>query len=300
MNHTGSNMELYQLKSFVTVAGESHLTRAAEKLNTSQPSVSAHIKALEEEFGFPLFVRTAKGMQLTAAGKLLRTKAQKILQDVEELTGLGENLLNQPTGILRIGLNRNAEFLRISPLYQQLRDNYPNLEIVLHQSISGTILKMIKTDELDCGFVLGSCAMDDLTLLPLAEFKLRIVGPTSLQTRLEKADLSGLAQLPWIGIPNDCPYSGIMEQYFHARGLYPKTEVVADQQSAIVSMIESGVGLNFMLEEEATCAREQGRVALWPGGSFPIKLSFAYRTREHHSSRLQAIRKTMAAIWPQL
>jgi len=290
-------MELYQLRSFIAVAGENHLTRAAEKLNTSQPSVSAHIKALEEEFGLPLFIRTAKGMQLTAAGKLLCAKAEKILQDVDELTGLGENLLNQPTGILRIGLNRNAEFLRISPLYQQLRDNYPNLEIVLHQSISGTILKMIRTDELDCGFVLGSCAMDDLTLLPLAEFKLRIVGPVGLQTDLENADLAELAELPWIGIPEDCPYSKIMERHFHARGLYPKTEVVADQQSAIVSMIESGVGLNFMLEEEAIQAQQRGQVALWLGAGFPIELSFAYRTRDHYSSRLQAVQKTMAAIW---
>ncbi len=292
-------MELYQLRSFIAVAGESHLTKAAEKLNTSQPSVSAHIKALEEEFGFSLFLRTPKGMQLTPGGKALCTKARKVLQEVDELSGLGECLLSQPAGIIRIGLNRNAEFLRISPLYQQLRDNYPNLEIVLHQSISGTILKMIRTDELDCGFVLGSCAMDDLTLLPLAEFRLNIVGPVDLQTRLENADLAALAELPWIGIPEDCPYSRIMEQNFHSRGLYPKTEVVADQQSAIVSMIESGVGLNFMLEEEAIQAQQKGQVALWPGGYFPIALSFAYRTRDHNSSRLQAVQKTMTAVWPQ-
>ena len=58
-------MELYHLKTFVTVAEEQHLTRAAERLFTSQPAISAHIKALEEELRLTLFERTPKGMQLT-------------------------------------------------------------------------------------------------------------------------------------------------------------------------------------------------------------------------------------------
>lgn len=290
-------MELYQLRSFVTVACENHLTRAAERLNISQPAVSAHVKALEEEFGQPLFIRTPTGMQLTAGGNILYKKAKKILQEVDELTRLGESLQDQPAGIIRIGLNRNADFLRIRPLYQQLHNQYPNLEIILHQSISGMIVKLIRSNELDCGFVLGSCDTLDLSLLQLARFKLRVVGPVDLQARLEKADFAALAEFPWIGIPEDCPYNPIMKEYFYDRGLYPRTEVVADQQSAITSMIESGVGLNFMLEEEAILAKEQGQVAIWPGGSFPIELFFAYRANDGHSFRLQAVKKIIAAIW---
>ena len=292
-------MELYQLQSFVTVARENHLTRAAERLNISQPAVSAHVKALEEEFDQPLFIRTPTGMQLTAGGSVLYKKAKKVLQEVSELTRLGENLLNQPVGIIRIGLNRNAEFLRISPLYQQLRNQYPNFEIILHQSISGTILKLIRTNELDCGFVLGSCDADDLCLLQLARFRLRVIGPVELQARLEKADFAALAEFPWIGIPEDCPYNRIMKEYFYDQGMYPRTEAVADQQAAIISMIESGVGLNFMLEEEALQAEGQGKLAIWPGGSFPIELFFAYRANDDHSSMIQAVKKIITAIWSQ-
>ena len=61
-------MELYHLQSFVAVARQNHLTRAAQELNISQPALSAHIKALEEEVGQALFVRIPTGMQLTAAG----------------------------------------------------------------------------------------------------------------------------------------------------------------------------------------------------------------------------------------
>lgn len=290
-------MEIYQLQSFITVAREKHLTRTAEKLNVSQPAVSAHIKALEEELGLPLFLRTPTGMQLTPGGELLCKKAQQILQQLDEFVRLGETLLNQPTGIVRIGLNRDAEFLRVRTLYQQLSSRYPDLEIILHQSISGTILKLIRNNELDCGFVLGGCDTDDLRLLQLARFRLRIVGPVDLQEEMAEADLGRLADLPWIGIPEDCPYSRIMEHSFHANGLYPQTEVVADQQSAITSMIESGVGLNFMLEEEALQAEQQGRLVTWPGGSFPIELSFVYRAKDEHSIQLQAVQKTIASIW---
>ena len=292
-------MEIYQLRSFVTVAREKHLTRAAEKLNVSQPAASAHIKALEEELGLSLFHRTPTGMQLTAAGTPLYKKAKKILQQTDEFVQLGETLVNLPIGTVRIGLNRDAVFLRIRSLYQILRSDYPDLELILHQSISGTILKLIRSNELDGGFVIGNGGGEDVNLLELARFKLRVVGPVELRKKIEGADIAQLAALPWVGMPTDCPYSRIMEQHFHAAGHHPQTEVVADQQSAITIMVESGVGLNFMPEEEALQAEKQGRVAIWQGGSFPIGLYFAYRAIDEQSIQLQAVKAAITAIWHQ-
>ena len=77
-------MELYHLKTFVMVAKEEHLTRAADKLNTSQPAVSAHIKALEEELGLVLFRRTSKGMRLTKEGTILYQKALASLSTIHD------------------------------------------------------------------------------------------------------------------------------------------------------------------------------------------------------------------------
>lgn len=290
-------MELYQLHSFVTVADQKHLTRAAEKLHTSQPSVSAHIKALEEEFGQALFLRNPRGMDLTSAGALLHQKARAILAEVQSLTALAENLRQQPTGSIRIGLNRDSEFLRISFLYKQLHRKYPHIKIRLHQSISGSILKMIRNDELDCGFILGDCNGSDLISLPLARLKLLVVGPVRLKNQLDTARQSDLATLPWIGTPKDCPYTQIMEKFFHTHGITPHTEMLVDQQSAIISMIEAGVGLSFMLEEEAVPAAEQGRIALWQGGDFPIDLSFVSREKDRHSPVSQAVINELMHLW---
>ena len=62
-------MEIYQLRTFVTVAQQGHLTQAAELLHLSQPAVTAQIKALEEEVGMPLFERTAGGVNLSRIGQ---------------------------------------------------------------------------------------------------------------------------------------------------------------------------------------------------------------------------------------
>jgi len=290
-------MELYQLHSFVTVAKENHLTRAADILHISQPAVSAHIKALEEEFNQALFIRTPKGMELTPGGVQLCKKAEKILHGVEELAELGEKLHRRPVGNLRIGLNRDSEFLRLPALYQQLRKHYPGLEIRLHHAVSGSIVKMIKKNELDCGFVLGDYPEDDLTAMVLTNLKLRVVGPVGLKTKITGASQEDLARLPWIGNPSDCPYSSIMDTFFYKKGLTPQTEVVADQQSAIISMIEAGVGLNFMLEEEAFIAEEQGKLALWPGGVFPIELSFVCQEKGKKLKNLQAVTEVIRGVW---
>jgi len=290
-------MELYQLQSFVTVARENHLTRAAEILHISQPAVSAHIKILEEEFGQLLFIRTPKGMSLTSGGGLLCEKAMEILAEVDMLMQLSQNLQQQPTGSVDIGLNRYSEFLRSTLLYQQLQNNYPCIELRFHQAISGSILKMIRNNELDCGFVLGSCGEKDLQRIVLAQLKLRVVGPRKMKAKLEKASQAELAELPWIGTSDDCPYSKIMDMFFHKEGLVPQVAVVADQQSAITSMVVAGIGLNFMLEEEAVEAEEQDEIAIWRGGSFPIELSFVYRARDMQSSRIQAVVEVTRNIW---
>ncbi len=295
----GERMELYQLRSFVMVAAENHLTRAAEKLNLSQPSVSAHIKALEQEMELALFNRTPAGMQLTSEGKRLCRQAEKILAEVESMVRMGSSLQGRPAGVIRIGLNRHADFLRITPLYQRLHSQFPGIEVILQQSISGTIIKLIRAGQLDCGFIFGGCDYAAIELLQLACYRLRVVGPAPFREQLESADLTGLADFPWIGIPDDCPYSPIMEKYFYSRGLRLQTGVVADQQSAILSMIESGAGLSFMLEEEAYPAMEEGRVAIWPGGSFPIDLSFACRAGEQPSAVVESVKEVIRSIWLQ-
>ena len=124
-----TSMELYQLKTFLAVAEEQHLTRAAARLHISQPSVSTHIKALEEELGMALFIRTPKGMILSQEGRLIKSKAESVLRAVEAVQHQADQLKKNITGAARVGLNIDAQYLKASDLFAALHRRFPRLEL---------------------------------------------------------------------------------------------------------------------------------------------------------------------------
>lgn len=290
-------MELYQLKTFVTVAEEGHLTRAAERLHTSQPAVSAHIKALEEELGVTLFVRTHKGMVLTREGEVLQKQAAKSLSTIDDIRRQADALKDEVVGLIRLGLHIDPRFLRIDEFLSYMRKNYGKVDFHLLQQWSWKQPPNLKKGELDAGFIYGAPKDSGIAALLLRKFNVVVAGPAQWEDKLAQAGWEEMAAMPWVWTPPHCSFCKIGESAFEKRNLKPFKVAVADQEPVVNLLVASGVGLAFMIEEEAMEAKAAGKLAIWDTVVDTINLSFVYQQKREQDPLLKAVLECIQKVW---
>lgn len=289
-------MELYQLKTFVVVAEEGHLTRASERLNASQPTVSAHIKALEEELETRLFIRTPKGMQLTEAGERLRDKALSVLKAARALTLEARNMGGELVGDLSLGLNTDAEYLRIVPLLTALGEAHPKVTLQILQSGSTSVQGAVRKDTLDCGFIFGPPRHTDIHAVHLETTQFFVAVPDIWKDRIS-GGIEALAQLPWIMDPSDNPVQKLIEPFFASRNLKPVSKFEVDGDEVIRVLVAAGKGVSFLRQNELDAAN---RIGIVHGVSFEglsIELNFICRKRRDQDPVMKAVIDHVKKVW---
>ncbi len=284
----GDNVEIYQLITFVTVAEEAHLTRAAERLNTSQPAVSAHIKALEESLGTTLFLRKPKGMILTEEGRVLRESALAVLDARDAMELQAKKMRQVLTGTLRIGLNSDPMRLNAGSFASWVKTKHPGLNLEYLQSISGKILLDLKAGIIDGGYYYGSCVYKEIDSLYIKDIELVVAGPTAWSGAITGASWAALAKLPWVGFPPHCPYNEALTPLLEKSDVRPGIAMLSDNESTINTMVQSGIGLSIMLKEDALKDQRNGKLVIWDGELLTLPLSFGYLKKREDEPMIQA------------
>lgn len=145
-------MDLGELQTFLAVAREGSFSRAAEKLFRTQPAVSLAIRKLEDSIGQRLFVRGARPVRLTDAGKLLADYADRLLNLRDEAKkGLAE-LEGLHRGELSLGVNESS-IHALLPALARFRKEHPGVQIRVHRVFSRDIPREVLNHHLDLGAV---------------------------------------------------------------------------------------------------------------------------------------------------
>ena len=148
------NLELRQLRYFVTVAEELHFGRAAVRLHMTQPPLSQTIQALEELLGAPLFLRSRRAVALTPAGLALLPEARRLLAQSAELPELVRRAATGEAGKLALAFVSSADYSVLPPFLRQYRAAYPQVQIALQEATSDLQIDDLLHARIDAGLLI--------------------------------------------------------------------------------------------------------------------------------------------------
>ena len=217
-------IDLVQLRTFVAVAEEQHLTRAAERLYMSQSAASAHVRAIEDQLGTQLFVRTNRNLELTRAGELVAQKAKMLLMEEAVFKSFARELRGKVEGKLVVGTSSEPG-TRIGEILASLRADHPLIRVDLLARPSFLARQGLMSGELDVGVLLSRPVEPDFIYYELANVPYRVAGPAAWKERIDAADWADLAALPWITPSTSSAYSAMLAKLFADRGLELNTVI---------------------------------------------------------------------------
>lgn len=188
------SVDLRHFRSFVVVAEEGHIGRAAQRLFITQPALSRQMQQLEREIGAPVFVRTAHGVELTEAGSELLTKARVALEAAEDALAVGR--LEAPRGTLALGLPLAGGQDRWFDLVQAYMQRYPAVEVRPRLAMTEQLQDQLVAGELDGVLGLAPSRIPSLTYTHVYDEPLSVWmhmdHRLASRTELDLADLDGV------------------------------------------------------------------------------------------------------------
>lgn len=271
------NINFNQLRSFLLVAEEGNLTRAAQRRHTTPSAVSAHLQQLEDQLELKLFRRTRQGMDLTDEGERLLPSARRVLAATRDLADAATSLNGNRSRSVRLGLNAPPEHLGIGPLIAASARGEPPLLVQLESSMSERIIDDVTSGRLDAGFVYGAVDERALAREPLGPRRVQVAAPGSYELDRLPDDPAERAALPWIwpGIEG-CPFRHIMSAILGPSEAEANVVTRIDGEESIRALVRAGMGIGLLEERYAREAAGDGRLKVLEP-SWAIDLSLVYR-----------------------
>ncbi|MCX7372110.1 MAG: LysR substrate-binding domain-containing protein [Alphaproteobacteria bacterium] len=243
-------LDLRQLRYFVAVAEEGHITRAAERLGMQQPPLSQQIKALEGQLGLLLFRRKARGVELTESGQVLLEEARAILARLEQAERATLRTARGEQGKLHVGIAPTAPFHPFVPgVIRAFRQAYPNVEVMLDECLSRQAVQGLKEARLDAAFVRAELTDAELTLHRLFEEPMVVALPAghalAQRAGAEPRPLSDFAQDSFIAfarVEGPGMFDATLAACLRA-GFTPRLGQEAPRITSTLGLVAAGLGV---------------------------------------------------------
>jgi DNA-binding transcriptional LysR family regulator len=240
---------LPQIEAFLEVARRRNLSRAAEALFVSQPTLTARLQSLEASLGERLFVRTRRGMRLTEAGEAFLPYAEHAVTALADGRERLDELRRGVAGRLVLGAPPTVSTYTLPALLARFSAAHPNVRLAVKTGTSEEVLEMVLHDQVQLG-IIRSLAHQEVESVPLyTDALVLIAGPghrlASSRTgrRVRLADLAGEV-LVLFG--RSSSYLEFTTATFRQAGVLPNSVLELDNIEAAKKMVERGLGVSLV------------------------------------------------------
>jgi DNA-binding transcriptional LysR family regulator len=284
--------ELSQLRCFVAVAEELHFSRAAERLNMTQPPLSRQIRLLEHQIGAQLLERTSRSVRLTAAGKAFFPDAARLLRMAEEAAATARRNAKGEKGSLSIGFTASFGYKLLPEIVRRLRERAPDVSLTLKELVTGAQLEALHSGVLDIALVRPHQQDGDLESVLLGTEELYLAIPRQdAQLWPEQPELSCLQDKPFL------MYSPYEARYFHnlLSGCFQQEDVLPQvveyvaQIHTMLALVQSGIGV-ALIPKSASSLNFEGLLLrkLITTPARPVEMVYSYR-KDNHNPALETL-----------
>lgn len=254
------NYEYYRI--FYYVAKYRNLTQAASALFSSQPNVTRAMKQLEHELGCQLFLRSNRGIHLTAEGKQLYSHVAVAIEQLQ----LGETELAQSTalqgGTVSIGASDTALQLFLLDKLRIFLENYPKVRLKIYNFNSYQAIASLKSGQIDYAVVASPVdAPAPIRTIHVKTFRDVLAGGTGFQKYAHSANsLKDLAECPLIGLDKNTSTYGLYNRFYISCGLVWEPDIEVATAGLILPMLENNLGIGYLPYEFAENSLKEGKI----------------------------------------
>src|SRR4051794_5496815 len=234
------------MECFLAVARLGNVSRAAEEMYLTQPTLTARIKALEDELGDQLFVRTSRGMRLTEAGREFAPYVERCIASIEEGRQRLKELRGASGGRLSLGTSPGVSTYALPAILERFTAAHPRVSVSVRTGHSENILEMVLKEEVQLGL---AREMDhpEVESLPLYEDELvLVVDPEHRFTQKGSAEISEVGQEHLILFDQSSSYYELTHSLMKSAGIREFSAIELDNIEAAKRMVEHRLGVAFL------------------------------------------------------
>ena len=240
------DMNLQKYLSFVKTVEYGSFIKAAEILNYTQSGISRMIADLEKEWGVTLLERSKYGVKPTSDGMKLLPYAQNLCADFDKLKMQVDELNGLQSGLIRIGTFSSVATHWLPNIIKEFQKDYPNIDYELLLGDYTEIEEWIHTGRVDCGFLRLPTHPDFETIFLEKDKLMAIIPENHPLKNSEKFPVAALCDEPFMLLEKGAKAE--ISEIFERNNLTPNVKFTTWDDYAVMSMVESGLGIAILPE----------------------------------------------------